>query len=215
MEQNDRQALRFADISGMEGLKKTLRLRIIEPFQRPELFTRFRKGAGGGVLLHGPPGCGKTKVDPEAKAVQEIYVQLSLAVADAEGFDRQLAMRLQTDPEAMSTRYLLLAALNARREYQEGLKVAQRMLRGNPQDKELLAIVNEFRLLAQPVSWLFRPLHILEQRGVSRSIVIGVGIVVVLKSALHGYLPSFVALPLLIYLAVASLYLLGLRRRLR
>ncbi|XCN71283.1 MAG: ATP-binding protein [Candidatus Electrothrix aestuarii] len=64
MELDDRQgrALRFVDIAGMEELKKTLRLRIIEPFQRPELFTRFRKGAGGGVLLYGPPGCGKTMI---------------------------------------------------------------------------------------------------------------------------------------------------------
>ncbi len=50
----------FADIAGMEDLKKTLRLQIIEPFANPSLFSRFRKKAGGGVLLYGPPGCGKT-----------------------------------------------------------------------------------------------------------------------------------------------------------
>jgi SpoVK/Ycf46/Vps4 family AAA+-type ATPase len=56
------QSLGFADIAGMEALKNTLRLRIIEPFQRPELFSRFQKRAGGGVLLYGPPGCGKTMI---------------------------------------------------------------------------------------------------------------------------------------------------------
>ena len=50
----------FADIAGMDALKKTLRLQIIEPFRNPGLFQRFRKKAGGGVLLYGPPGCGKT-----------------------------------------------------------------------------------------------------------------------------------------------------------
>ena len=50
----------FADVAGMEDLKSTLRLQIIEPFRRPSLFARFRKQAGGGVLLYGPPGCGKT-----------------------------------------------------------------------------------------------------------------------------------------------------------
>ena len=50
----------FASIVGMEELKKMLRLRIIEPFVRPGLFERFRKKSGGGVLLYGPPGCGKT-----------------------------------------------------------------------------------------------------------------------------------------------------------
>ena len=52
--------VRFSDVAGMDALKKTLRLQIIEPFLNPGLFSRFRKQAGGGVLLYGPPGCGKT-----------------------------------------------------------------------------------------------------------------------------------------------------------
>ncbi|MDX1498829.1 MAG: AAA family ATPase [Woeseiaceae bacterium] len=52
----------FADVAGMEALKKVLRLQIIEPFRNPTLFQRFRKKAGGGVLLYGPPGCGKTLI---------------------------------------------------------------------------------------------------------------------------------------------------------
>ena len=54
--------IRFADIGGMEDLKKTLRLHIIEPFLRPGLFARFKKSGGGGILLYGPPGCGKTMI---------------------------------------------------------------------------------------------------------------------------------------------------------
>ena len=52
--------IKFGDVAGMDALKKTLRIQIIEPFLRPGLFRRFRKDAGGGVLLYGPPGCGKT-----------------------------------------------------------------------------------------------------------------------------------------------------------
>ncbi len=52
--------VRFADVVGMQDLKKVIRLRIIEPFARPGLFHRFKKKSGGGVLLYGPPGCGKT-----------------------------------------------------------------------------------------------------------------------------------------------------------
>lgn len=54
--------VRFSDVAGMESLKKTLRLQIIEPFLNPGLFSKFRKKAGGGVLLYGPPGCGKTLI---------------------------------------------------------------------------------------------------------------------------------------------------------
>lgn len=52
--------VRFSSIVGMDALKKTIRLKIIEPFLKPGLFQRFRMGSGGGILLYGPPGCGKT-----------------------------------------------------------------------------------------------------------------------------------------------------------
>lgn len=55
-----KQDVRFENVAGMESLKKLLRLQIIEPFRNPGLFQRFKKKAGGGVLLYGPPGCGKT-----------------------------------------------------------------------------------------------------------------------------------------------------------
>jgi len=51
---------RFAHIAGMEDLKKSIRMQIIEPFINPGMFAKFRKKAGGGILLYGPPGCGKT-----------------------------------------------------------------------------------------------------------------------------------------------------------
>jgi SpoVK/Ycf46/Vps4 family AAA+-type ATPase len=53
-------AIGFDDIAGLDDLKRTIRLQIIEPFLRPGLFAKFKKRAGGGVLLYGPPGCGKT-----------------------------------------------------------------------------------------------------------------------------------------------------------
>lgn len=52
--------VRFSSIVGMEALKKTLRVKIIEPYLKPGLFDRFRMNSGGGLLLYGPPGCGKT-----------------------------------------------------------------------------------------------------------------------------------------------------------
>jgi SpoVK/Ycf46/Vps4 family AAA+-type ATPase len=55
-------SVRFDNVAGLESLKKHLRLQIIEPFRNPGLFQKFRKKAGGGVLLYGPPGCGKTLI---------------------------------------------------------------------------------------------------------------------------------------------------------
>jgi len=54
--------VRFSDVVGMRDLKKVVRLKIVEPFANPGLFQRFKKSSGGGVLLYGPPGCGKTMI---------------------------------------------------------------------------------------------------------------------------------------------------------
>jgi transitional endoplasmic reticulum ATPase len=58
----DRSLVTFADVGGMEDVKEEIRLKIIHPSQHPELYAAYRKRAGGGVLLYGPPGCGKTHV---------------------------------------------------------------------------------------------------------------------------------------------------------
>ncbi|MGE3166599.1 MAG: AAA family ATPase [Planctomycetota bacterium] len=50
----------FADVVGLEDVKRAIRLKIIAPFQKQEIFSAFGRKAGGGILLYGPPGCGKT-----------------------------------------------------------------------------------------------------------------------------------------------------------
>jgi SpoVK/Ycf46/Vps4 family AAA+-type ATPase len=50
----------FADVGGLQAVKKTIHRMIILPFQRPDLYAKYGRRAGGGVLLYGPPGCGKT-----------------------------------------------------------------------------------------------------------------------------------------------------------
>ena len=52
--------LTFADIGGMETIKEEIRMKIIHPLKNPQLFKAYGKKIGGGVLLYGPPGCGKT-----------------------------------------------------------------------------------------------------------------------------------------------------------
>lgn len=50
----------FADVGGHDEIKRQIEKRIITPFLKPSLFERFKKRIGGGILMYGPPGCGKT-----------------------------------------------------------------------------------------------------------------------------------------------------------
>jgi transitional endoplasmic reticulum ATPase len=52
--------INFSDVGGMESVKKEIELKIIKPLLHPELYKAYGKKAGGGILLYGPPGCGKT-----------------------------------------------------------------------------------------------------------------------------------------------------------
>jgi AAA+ superfamily predicted ATPase len=52
--------LRFEDVGGLDEVKKQITRKIVTPFRKPSLFAKYRRKAGGGVLLFGPPGCGKT-----------------------------------------------------------------------------------------------------------------------------------------------------------
>src|SRR5690606_21940207 len=40
--------------------KEEIELKILQPLLRPELFRAYGKKIGGGILMYGPPGCGKT-----------------------------------------------------------------------------------------------------------------------------------------------------------
>lgn len=52
----------FSDVGGMESVKKEIELKIIKPLLHPEIYKAYGKKIGGGILLYGPPGCGKTYI---------------------------------------------------------------------------------------------------------------------------------------------------------
>jgi SpoVK/Ycf46/Vps4 family AAA+-type ATPase len=52
----------FADVGGMDDIKEEIRMKIIYPLENRALFSAYGKKLGGGVLLYGPPGCGKTLI---------------------------------------------------------------------------------------------------------------------------------------------------------
>lgn len=52
----------FSDVGGMEKVKEEIDLKIIKPLLHKDLYKAYGKKIGGGILLYGPPGCGKTHI---------------------------------------------------------------------------------------------------------------------------------------------------------
>ncbi|MFG2291307.1 ATP-binding protein [Streptomyces sp. NPDC048595] len=53
-------AVRLADVGGMQEVKERLEAAFLAPLRNPELRRLYGKSLRGGLLLYGPPGCGKT-----------------------------------------------------------------------------------------------------------------------------------------------------------
>lgn len=56
----ERPKVTFNDVGGMDALKEEIRMKIIYPLTHADLFKAYGKSVGGGILMYGPPGCGKT-----------------------------------------------------------------------------------------------------------------------------------------------------------
>lgn len=71
--------INFSDVGGMDAVKKEIELKIIKPLQHPELYKAYGKKIGGGILLYGPPGCGKTYIaKATAGQVNAKFISVSL-----------------------------------------------------------------------------------------------------------------------------------------
>jgi len=71
--------VKFADVGGLDNIKKEIDLKIIKPLENAELYAAYGKKIGGGILLYGPPGCGKTFLaKATAGEINAAFINVSL-----------------------------------------------------------------------------------------------------------------------------------------
>jgi AAA+ superfamily predicted ATPase len=80
----DHPGLRLADVAGMAEVKARLEAAFLAPMRNPELRKLYGKSLRGGLLLYGPPGCGKTFI---ARAVAGELGARFMAISFADVID--------------------------------------------------------------------------------------------------------------------------------
>lgn len=58
----EKPTVNFSQVGGMQLVKEQIELKIIKPLKFADLYKAYDKKIGGGILLYGPPGCGKTYI---------------------------------------------------------------------------------------------------------------------------------------------------------
>ena len=79
------QEITFVDVGGLDEIKKIINRMIILPQARPDLYSKYKRSSGGGVMLYGPPGCGKTML-ARATAGECGLPFYSMRIADTLGY---------------------------------------------------------------------------------------------------------------------------------
>ncbi|MDB5319106.1 MAG: hypothetical protein JWN40_737 [Phycisphaerales bacterium] len=125
--------LRFADVAGLDAVKEDIRLKMVYPFEHPELAQKFGIKGGGGVLLYGPPGTGKTMLaKATAGEIDATFFRVSPAemlskwVGEAEQNIKKLFDAAQAEKRSVIFIDEIEALVPARRD--EGSSVMQRVV---------------------------------------------------------------------------------------
>jgi len=129
----EKPSLRFDDVAGLDDVKEDIRLKMLYPFEHPELAERFGIKPGGGVLLYGPPGTGKTMLArATAGEIDATFFRISPAdilskwVGQAEQNIKRLFDAAAAEQRAIIFIDEIEALVPARRD--EGSSVMQRLV---------------------------------------------------------------------------------------
>jgi SpoVK/Ycf46/Vps4 family AAA+-type ATPase len=75
----DKPQIDFSAVGGMDKVKREIDLKIIKPLENADLYAAYGKKIGGGILLFGPPGCGKTYLaKATAGEINAHFISISL-----------------------------------------------------------------------------------------------------------------------------------------
>jgi transitional endoplasmic reticulum ATPase len=131
----ERPTTRFEDIAGLEDVKEEIRLKMIYPFKHPEQASRYRIKKGGGILLWGPPGTGKTmmaravagEIDAAFYTVKPSEI-MSKWVGDSEGNVQRLFQAARQNERSIIFIDEIEALVPKRREAGQGSNVMGRVV---------------------------------------------------------------------------------------
>ncbi len=121
----------ISELAGMQELKKMLQEEVIEPLRNPEKFRRYGISIPNGILMYGPPGCGKTFVAQRlAEALDYNFYEISPSeVGSPYVHDTCLKIRKLFDDAAAAAPALIFV------DEFEGLVPARGSLGGEQQHK--------------------------------------------------------------------------------
>src|SRR4051812_17981590 len=129
----EKPTIRFEHVAGLDDVKENIRLKMLYPFEHPELAEKFGINAGGGVLLYGPPGTGKTMLaKATAGEIDATFFRISPAdvlskwVGEAEQNIKKLFDAARAEPRSIIFIDEIEALVPARRD--EGSSVMQRVV---------------------------------------------------------------------------------------
>jgi SpoVK/Ycf46/Vps4 family AAA+-type ATPase len=76
----EKAGVRLSDVGGMAEVKARLEASVLAPLRNPDLVKLYGKSLRGGLLLYGPPGCGKTFIARAlAGEINARFISVSLA----------------------------------------------------------------------------------------------------------------------------------------